>query len=471
MNDLFDHTGQRIPLGKRIGAGVEGGVYDLPSLGVDRAAKLYHKPPPPRRQAKLRAMVGLGEEELWQATAWPLATLHVSKDGPVCGFVMGKLSGYKPLHMLYNPAERLRFYPGYDWGLLVLVARNLAAAFAAVHRHGHVVGDVGPNLAFFDRNGAVKLVDCDAFQIAAAGTVYPCELAVPHCPPPEWLARPATHGAARSPEHDNFGLASLIFQLLLMGQHPFSGVFLGGELLSLDEAVGQCLYVFGRDAAEREVEPPAHAVSPEILPKPVVRLFERAFGRQGMEQGRPAAWEWVEALDALRGRLRVCGKKHCHTYFAPFGFFSACPWCAQEQYHGQVFFNVGEGAHPPAQARQGVIARASRSWYPYALATALFWFFIPKLIPTYINGTWLCGGTVQIRAGADAQEVFEQACAGTVQVKSGSEITAKREDGRVVVWIYVKTGQGAGWVDKSLVKYRTNPTPTASPEGERPHKS
>ncbi|MBK6617115.1 MAG: hypothetical protein IPG31_01710 [Nitrosomonas sp.] len=52
----------------------------------------------------------------------------------------------------------------------------MAAAFAALHRHGHLIGDVNQKNFLFGRNSKVVLVDCDSYQINAKGVHYQCEV-------------------------------------------------------------------------------------------------------------------------------------------------------------------------------------------------------------------------------------------------------------------------------------------------------
>ena len=58
------------------------------------------------------------------------------------------------------------------------------------------------------------------------GSYYRCPVGKPEFTPPELQGRLFAH-LDRAPEHDLFGLAVLIFQLLMEGTHPFAGVFLG----------------------------------------------------------------------------------------------------------------------------------------------------------------------------------------------------------------------------------------------------
>lgn len=336
MTELFDNIGRRVPLGKRLGTGGEGSVYEVPALGNDIVAKIYHEAVSPEKQAKLGSMVKGCDESLKKIAAWPLATLHITAGGQIRGFLMPKLAGHEPIHHLYGPSHRKQRYPDKDWAFLVNTARNASAAFEAIHSHDHVIGDVNPNLVFVAGNSIVKLIDCDSFQIVADGKHYLCEVGVPHFTPPELQSHSTFRGVRRTKNHDNFGLALLIFHILLMGRHPFSGVFSGSGDMPLEKSIEQFRYAFGRSAVSKGMTPPPNSVTTAILPGAVAQLFECAFTEQGTQpEGRPNARDWVAALDSLKGQLRTCGQESTHKYF---GGLPACPWCLQEQRFGSYFF-------------------------------------------------------------------------------------------------------------------------------------
>jgi DNA-binding helix-hairpin-helix protein with protein kinase domain len=335
MTDLFDGTGRRIPLGKKLGAGGEGTVYDVPALG-GIVAKIYHAAIHPEKQAKLRGMVKCGNDSLKQVAAWPLGTLHIGADGPLRGFLMQKVAGYEPIHHLYGPNHRKQRFPDKDWAFLINAARNTAAAFEAIHSHGHVIGDVNPNLVFVAGKSITKLIDCDSFQIMVDGKHYSCEVGVPHFTPPELQNITTFRGIRRTTNHDNFGLALLMFHLLLMGRHPYSGIYSGRGDMPLEQAIAQFRYAFGRQSVNKGMTPPPNSVTPAILPETIIELFERALTEQGTQaDARPSAREWVDALDDLREKLRSCQQESTHKYF---GDLTHCPWCAQEQRSGSYFF-------------------------------------------------------------------------------------------------------------------------------------
>ena len=208
--------GTVIQIGRELGKGGEGSVYEVPT-NSSQVAKLYHRMPDARKQAKLSFMVATADEQLLSYAAWPQETLHKNQNGPVVGFLMLKMTGQAPIHMLYSPAHRRQDYPKAAWDFLLFAARNTAAAFATLHGHGHILGDVNQGNVMVGGDSKVVLIDCDSFQINAKGEIHLCEVGVSHFTPPELQGLPSFNGIKRTFNHDNFGLALLIFHILFGG--------------------------------------------------------------------------------------------------------------------------------------------------------------------------------------------------------------------------------------------------------------
>lgn len=101
---LYTATGECVTPGRELGKGGEGAVYDIEEF-VDSVAKIYHTPPPALKQDKLAFMAATADAQLLNYVAWPQATLHGGRGGKVIGFMMPKVSGKEPIHMIYSPAS------------------------------------------------------------------------------------------------------------------------------------------------------------------------------------------------------------------------------------------------------------------------------------------------------------------------------------------------------------------------------
>lgn len=373
--------GLALPLGREVGAGGEGAVFDLPRL-PGRVAKLYHRPPSRAKQAKLRFMAAAADATLLRYAAWPQQTLHAQPGGPVIGFLMQEIAGRDSIHAIYSPLDRRELRPKAAWDFLLHVARNVAAAFAALHARGHVVGDVNQGNLVVGDDTTVVLIDCDSFQVDAAGTLHLCEVGVSHFTPPELQGIASFEGLVRTANHDNFGLALLIFHLLLGGRHPYSGVPLqAGVGESLEADIRAFRYAYATDAHRRGIAPPPAAIPTSLLPSAMQQMFRRAFTQAGADGERPTAANWTQALDALRARLARCPATALHVY--P-DHLARCPWCALEQ-HGVVYFVDGDGCRGIDLSRTWARIEAVRPPAPIAPVTAVAGGCVPAALPASVR--------------------------------------------------------------------------------------
>lgn len=327
-------SGTAIRIGRELGKGGEGSVYEV-AASPNRVAKLYHQVPDPLKQQKLRFMASHADQTLMNYAAWPIDTLHASGTGPVVGFVMPRFARLAPVHMLYSPAHRRQEYPRAAWDFLLMAARNMAAAFSTLHAHGHVVGDVNQGNILVGEDARIALMDCDSFQIRAGGMTHRCDVGVSHFTPPELQQLPSFDAIERSTRHDEFGLALLVFHLLFGGRHPYSGVPLRktvGDALESDIAAFR--FAYARDARSRGIAPPPHSIPVSIVPTEMQTMFEHAFTERGASLGRPTALQWIAALDSLRVRLKRCAGTPMHAFSS---HLNHCPWCALEN-RGIVYF-------------------------------------------------------------------------------------------------------------------------------------
>jgi DNA-binding helix-hairpin-helix protein with protein kinase domain len=330
---LYDHLNKPILLGEEVGRGGEGSVYTIQG-DTTNVAKVYHKPVASEKAEKLKAMVG-NSLDLTRFTAWPSATLHDKPGSMIKGFIMPRVSGYREVHELYGPAHRKVQFPHADWSFLIHAARNVAAAFQAIHDCGYTIGDVNQSGILISQQAVCRLIDTDSFQIRLGNKVYYCEVGTPHFTPPE-LQGKSFRGVLRKENHDNFGLAVLIFQLLFMGRHPFAGRYLGSGDMPIEKAIQEYRFAFGARASTKQMAPPPNALDLSVCTSSVAQLFERAFSEEGVrKENRPKAQDWVNQLDILRNGLCSCRQNSAHKYHRS---LSSCPWCSLENLSGTVYF-------------------------------------------------------------------------------------------------------------------------------------
>jgi DNA-binding helix-hairpin-helix protein with protein kinase domain len=343
VRTLCDVSGREAGLGRCLGQGGEGAVYAVP-MWPRSVAKIYARRPDDRTAMKLAAMVQLGTEELASFAAWPQGLLLDPRTSGVVGFLMPRVDAHREIHALYGPTDRKSAFPDASWAFLVRAARNLAAAFDAVHRHGHVIGDVNQGNVVVSRKATVRLIDCDSFQVTHLGRTYPCRVGVPLFTPPE-LQGQRLDSVQRTPDHDRFGLAVLVFHLLFMGRHPFAGRH-PDRVVPVEAAIREGLFTFGQEARRQRWEPPPFSLALADVTPPVASLFERAFGREASAgAARPTAEEWVHELDALESQLAICVDDPRHSYVQG---SRSCPWCRIENAGGPSFFFLAPGTAPDA---------------------------------------------------------------------------------------------------------------------------
>ncbi|HEY8460132.1 MAG TPA: hypothetical protein VIM99_07110 [Blastocatellia bacterium] len=339
---FYASRSDRIRLGRRIGTGAEGEVYEIQNRS-DLVAKVYHEPPPPEKAEKLVVLASLGNERLFNLSAWPVSTLHDAPEGEIVGFVMKKISEAEEVHALHSPKSRLQKFPEASWAFLIYVAANIARAVTAIHEHSLVIGDVNPKNILVTRKATVYLLDVDSFQVSVDGKTYRCEGGFPEYTPPE-LQGVAFRKIDRRQEHDRFGLAVVIFQLLFLGRHPYSGMYLGAGEMPLERAIRESRFAYGVDAEARKMRQPPGALALDSLPPAMVDLFRRAF----LSEDRPHPREWIEELDALSKALKKCDLHSGHYYYQE---LRACPWCGIEKQARVRLFNslvhIDDSWRPP----------------------------------------------------------------------------------------------------------------------------
>lgn len=313
-----------------VGHGGEARVFVLPQ-DEQLVAKVYHKPTKAQAQ-KLTAMLANPPENPTAAKghisiAWPTDLLYLG-DGSdrVIGFLMPRVHKMHSIVEFYNPKTRRQTCPFFNYLYLHRTARNLITAMGALHSRGYCVGDINESNILVSDTALITLVDTDSFQVPDPKTryVYRCGVGKAEFTPPELQGKNFAH-FERKPEHDLFGLAVLLFQLLMEGTHPFSGIYQGtGDPPSYSARINAGHFVYSK--SKRVPYLPTPIAPPfELLHPTLQQLFLRCF-----EEGhhnpklRPNAQTWQAALIEAENSLLTCTTNNQHRYS---NHLSSCPWC------------------------------------------------------------------------------------------------------------------------------------------------
>ncbi len=392
MPKVLDNNGAVLTLGHLLQEGGEGKIFVHPNDG--RALVKVYKEPNQERAAKLQALVSVKSAGLLEYAAWPLTNVFNEKrQGPI-GFIMSKVHGH-PIHQVYAPKERQNLYPKMGWSHLVHIAKNTAAAFHNLHEQGVVIGDVNEQNFLVADNGTVHLIDCDSYQVTYGATTYRCAVGVSTWTPPE-LQGQAFSQIDRTPNHDLFGLAILIFQLLFIGRHPFASK---REIdCSLEEAIERRLFAYSSALTNQRVAPPPKSLSPNAVGTTVFSLFEQAFlagspygevitvcpncqtknrAERSMQQlgqptcgqcqssldplwneRRPDALQWATALEELKNDLVACGRNNLHSYIRG----TTCPFCSLEQENFFAFAATYQNGTNSSGVALGATSEDEQNW-------------------------------------------------------------------------------------------------------------
>jgi DNA-binding helix-hairpin-helix protein with protein kinase domain len=323
---LKTSSGQILLAGAKLKTGGEAAIHEIEN--VDHLlAKVYLKAQTPEKIAKLDAMLAHQGSDIRSISAWPIETIF-NEEGRLSGFLMQKIADARDIHQLYSPKSRKAYFPKADWAFLVHASQNLAKAFAVAHANHCVIGDVNQGSILVTAKATMTLVDCDSFQYCGGGRTFRCEHGVDIFTPPE-LQGKAFATIDRTPVHDSFGLAILIFHLLFMGRHPFAGRYSGIGEMPIDKAISEGRFAYSAHALGLKMAPPPHMPPLSILGTDVANLFESAFI---LGKKRPTPIEWISSLSALTRKLIKCSAGHAHLSGI------RCPWCELEAATGVEFF-------------------------------------------------------------------------------------------------------------------------------------
>lgn len=311
-----------------LGRGGEGAVFGIigPSPGSGpMVVKIYHpsdQAKAVRRAAKVAAM--LQRPPASTAICWPLAEAWEPGGDVAIGFAMARLdlAAHRTWGELAHAADRRASAPLFSVRYGLVAARNLLVALSALHRAGHVLGDVNESNLLVRADATVHIVDADSAQVRLGDELWRCEVGKPEFCAPE-LAGRALRDVDRTQGTDAFAAAILIYQMLVGGAHPSDGIpfDLGEEPPTVTERLAHgWLPGLGRvDGCPLQPIPrvPAAAIPSRVALLLVGALEPRPLARRSLA-------ELLAGIDDVGAHLVDCSSNPLHAYDAR---DNRCGWC------------------------------------------------------------------------------------------------------------------------------------------------
>jgi len=231
---VYDDAGKALALGEivqlgRTGAG--GSVYRLPKQ-PDFCVKVFHaqglsdKAKRARLVTGVKSMLEMGDMASDPRFAWPVAAVYDKQKEPVGYAMCCASSDFKPIKSLFGgKASIKRAFPNWTRRDLAIAAKNIVDAVITLERRGVFVADFNPENFLVNAHGEVRLIDTDSYMFyGRSGRFYTSDMYFEENAAPEILRDPQCAGQPRTSSQSAFSSAVLAFQLLMLGQHPFSYV-------------------------------------------------------------------------------------------------------------------------------------------------------------------------------------------------------------------------------------------------------
>lgn len=460
MKTVYDEAGTAFTLGEQLARGGQGVVWRLAG-SADHLVKIYHNSLS-RRETDKHRVLRSNSNGLKNVAALPMSLAFEDARLAKHIGVFIPFVGGSEVFELYGTRSRLQHFPKANFKFLVRAAYNLAVAFDALHSQGIIVGDVNEQNIKVLPDATVRFIDTDSFQIRNGAELYTTDVGTPLWTAPELHGRNLT-GVERTPNHDLFGLAQLIFLILFAGRHPFSGVPKTKQHLLPEEAIKLHAFAFAPPEIGVPVGPPPGSPRLEMLPIEIRGAFLQAFLRDSMRpNARPTASRWGQLLDDLSKSLVVCAHNTSHLYWSK---AASCPWCGIAREAGVDVFPAQLGTASFAATNLAsndayILRLAGMRPHPFCVTTPpSFNDLSPSPLPPRPNGFW--SGVHQFFSAQGWRQSWLgpsiQTCNATIQQSESQILAARAEQQNIIALYNQEFSAHAGSLNKVIQSLRNIP--------------
>lgn len=296
---VYDENQQPRKLGPHVGSGGQGDVFLLnenPHIIVKIFSPEKLSQEGKDLRDKVRTQVKMGDLIKEQYLTWPQIDVFDAK-GEWVGYAMKRAYG-QPLSKLAHPMLYLKNFPGIDRTGIVKILLHFLNITKKLHKQGILIGDVNLGNVLADpKTYKAYLIDTDSYQVTHGASIFRCPVGKPEMTPIEHHGRDF-RSVTRTVESDLFSIAILMFQCLMLGQHPYSQVGGGNPVENLRDGN----FPYGRGTpgqGQQGSRPPGpwHTIWSHLTFN-VKSLFIRTL-KDGVNEpsNRASIKEWEEALE------------------------------------------------------------------------------------------------------------------------------------------------------------------------------
>ena len=242
-----------------------------------------------RQLEKLRLIVSLGLK--CKGICFPYDVL-LNERGEFCGCVMPRADGGSIEELFCTASEFAHRFPDWKKPDMVIITQNILDRIKYLHDNGVIIGNLTPENIMFTSTEDIYFVDADSWQYRD----FPCPDGDVYSTPPELQGRDF-RTFLRTMGNENFGVASLVFRLMMQGYPPYASF--ERELPEAEIREGKFPYTVGEFKPVKDYKAPAHEARKiwrhivRQLKDSLIQTFHER-GEHNRENARYSVEQWIK---------------------------------------------------------------------------------------------------------------------------------------------------------------------------------